>query len=138
MTDQHPLTDKIAREFWLNSNSIGDAMRVTADWQLKMVFRFMKTRKNESDPESSEFYDLLIQDMMDEMRPQQQEEEQKGLTGPELLAKVKEMDESSDLLDILMACGYVDDGSEYLNFTHLDAFYEFLIESHGVDMRRPK
>ena len=144
MTEQHPLTDEICDSLiktpWVYpfTDFVIEDMRTAADWQLEMVFRFMKTRKNESDPESSEFYDLLIQDMMDEMRPQQQEEEQKGLTGPELLAKVKEMGESSDPRDVLIACGYVDDGTEYLNFDHLDAFYKALIEAHGVDMKRPK
>ena len=135
MTNQHPLTDEMCDSFKRKSVISNENMRAAADWQLEMVFRFMKTCKNESDPESSEFYDLLIQEMMDEMRPQQ--EEQKGLTGPELLAKVKEMKEmdgSSDAWDVLMACGYVHkrlNGSEYMN---LSAFYDALIEAHGIDM----
>jgi hypothetical protein len=53
------------------------------------------------------------------------------LEGPELLAKVKEMGDSSKS-DLVRSCGYVSskkDGSERLNFT---AFYEALLEAKGV------
>ena len=55
------------------------------------------------------------------------------LTGPELLAKVKEIGEASKS-DLVRACGYVSskkDGSERLNFT---AFYEALLEAKGVSL----
>ncbi|MFM7547549.1 MAG: AbrB family transcriptional regulator [Cyanobacteriota bacterium] len=53
------------------------------------------------------------------------------LTGPELLAKVKEQGEASKS-DLVRSCGYVSsrkDGSERLNFT---AFYEALLEAKGM------
>jgi hypothetical protein len=55
------------------------------------------------------------------------------LTGSELLAKVKEIGESSKS-DLVRGCGYVStkkDGSERLNFT---AFYEALLEAKGVSL----
>ena len=55
------------------------------------------------------------------------------LTGPELLAKVKEIGEASKS-DLVRACGYVSAkkcGSERLNFT---AFYEALLEAKGVSL----
>ena len=55
------------------------------------------------------------------------------LTGPELLAKVKEIGEASKS-DLVRGCGYVStkkDGSERLNFT---AFYEALLEAKGVSL----
>ncbi len=55
------------------------------------------------------------------------------LTGPDLLAKVKEMGDSSKS-DLVRSCGYVSskkDGSERLNFT---AFYEALLEAKGVSL----
>ncbi len=55
------------------------------------------------------------------------------LTGPELLAKVKEMGDASKS-DLVRACGYVStkkDGSERLNFT---AFYEALLEAKGLNL----
>ena len=55
------------------------------------------------------------------------------LTGPELLAKVKEQGDASKS-DLVRACGYVSskkDGSERLNFT---AFYEALLEAKGMDL----
>jgi len=55
------------------------------------------------------------------------------LTGSELLAKVKEIGESSKS-DLVRGCGYVStkkDGAERLNFT---AFYEALLEAKGVSL----
>ena len=55
------------------------------------------------------------------------------LTGPELLAKVKELGEASKS-DLVRATGYVstkEDGSERLNFT---AFYEALLEARGIHL----
>jgi hypothetical protein len=55
------------------------------------------------------------------------------LTGPELLAKVKELSDASKS-ELVRACGYVSskkDGSERLNFT---AFYEALLEAKGMDL----
>ena len=55
------------------------------------------------------------------------------LTGPELLAKVKEMGDASKS-DLASACGYVSkkkDGSDRINFT---AFYEALLNAKGVDL----
>ena len=55
------------------------------------------------------------------------------LTGPELLAKVKELGDASKS-ELVRACGYVSskkDGSERLNFT---AFYEALLEAKGMDL----
>jgi AbrB-like transcriptional regulator len=55
------------------------------------------------------------------------------LTGSELLAKVKEIGESSKG-DLVRGCGYLStkkDGSERLNFT---AFYEALLEAKGVSL----
>ncbi|MFM9104530.1 MAG: AbrB family transcriptional regulator [Cyanobium sp.] len=55
------------------------------------------------------------------------------LTGPELLAKVKELGDASKS-DLVRACGYVStkkDGSERLKFT---AFYEALLEAKGMDL----
>jgi hypothetical protein len=55
------------------------------------------------------------------------------LTGPELLAKVKELGDSSKS-DLVRACGYVSykkDGSERLNFT---AFYEALLNAKGLEL----
>jgi hypothetical protein len=55
------------------------------------------------------------------------------LTGPELLAKVKEMGDVSKS-DLVRACGYLStkkDGNERLNFT---AFYEALLEAKGLSL----
>jgi hypothetical protein len=55
------------------------------------------------------------------------------LTGPDLLAKVKELGDVSKS-DLVRACGYVStkkDGTERLNFT---AFYEALLNAKGVDL----
>ena len=55
------------------------------------------------------------------------------LTGPDLLAKVKELGDVSKS-DLVRSCGYVStkkDGSERLNFT---AFYEALLNAKGVDL----
>ncbi len=55
------------------------------------------------------------------------------LTGSDLLAKVKELGESSKS-DLVRSAGYVStkkDGSERLNFT---AFYEALLEAKGVSL----
>jgi hypothetical protein len=55
------------------------------------------------------------------------------LTGPDLLAKVKELGDASKS-ELVRACGYVStkkDGSERLNFT---AFYEALLEAKGVSL----
>ncbi|MFM7696433.1 MAG: AbrB family transcriptional regulator [Vulcanococcus sp.] len=54
------------------------------------------------------------------------------LTGSELLAKVKELGDTSKS-DLVREAGYVSskkDGSERLNFT---AFYEALLEAKGVE-----
>jgi len=56
-----------------------------------------------------------------------------ALTGPALLAKVKELGDSSKS-DLVRAAGYLTtkkDGSERLNFT---AFYEALLEAKGVSL----
>jgi hypothetical protein len=56
-----------------------------------------------------------------------------ALTGPDLLAKVKEQGDASKS-DLVRAAGYVStkkDGSERLNFT---AFYEALLEAKGVSL----
>ena len=56
----------------------------------------------------------------------------KLLSGPDLLAKVKELGDASKS-DVVRACGYVTskkDGTERLNFT---AFYEALLNAKGVD-----
>ena len=55
------------------------------------------------------------------------------LTGSELLAKVKELGDTSKS-DLVRACGYVSnkkDGNERLNFT---AFYEALLEAKGLSL----
>jgi len=55
------------------------------------------------------------------------------LTGSDLLAKVKELGDSSKS-DLVRSCGYVStkkDGSERLNFT---AFYEALLAAKGVSL----
>jgi len=55
------------------------------------------------------------------------------LTGPDLLAKVKELGDVSKS-DLVRACGYVSgkkDGCDRLNFT---AFYEALLEAKGVSL----
>ena len=55
------------------------------------------------------------------------------LTGPELLAKVKELGDVSKS-DLVRECGYVStkkDGGERLNFT---AFYEALLHAKGVNL----
>jgi len=55
------------------------------------------------------------------------------LTGPDLLAKVKELGDASKS-ELVRACGYVSskkDGSERLNFT---AFYEALLEAKGLSL----
>jgi hypothetical protein len=55
------------------------------------------------------------------------------LTGPDLLAKVKELGEASKS-DLVRSCGYVSskkDGSERLNYT---AFYEALLEAKGMSL----
>jgi len=56
-----------------------------------------------------------------------------GLTGSDLLAKVKELGDASKS-DLVRSCGYVStkkDGSERLNFT---AFYEALLEAKGMHL----
>ncbi len=58
------------------------------------------------------------------------------LTGPELLAKVKDLGEASKS-ELVRSCGYVSikaDGGERLNFT---AFYEALLEAKGVSLGEP-
>lgn len=60
-----------------------------------------------------------------------------ALTGPELLAKVKELGEVTKS-ELVRACGYVStkkDGTERLNFT---AFYEQLLEAKGVGFANGK
>jgi hypothetical protein len=55
------------------------------------------------------------------------------LTGPDLLAKVKELGDVSKS-DLVRGCGYVStkkDGAERLNFT---AFYEALLEAKGLSL----
>ncbi|QVL51763.1 MAG: AbrB family transcriptional regulator [Cyanobium sp. M30B3] len=55
------------------------------------------------------------------------------LTGPDLLARVKELGDASKS-ELVKACGYVSskkDGTERLNFT---AFYEALLEAKGMDL----
>ena len=55
------------------------------------------------------------------------------LTGPDLLAKVKELGDVSKS-DLVRSCGYVSskkDGADRLNFT---AFYEALLEAKGVSL----
>ena len=55
------------------------------------------------------------------------------LTGPDLLAKVKELSDASKS-ELVRECGYVStkkDGAERLNFT---AFYEALLEAKGVSL----
>ncbi len=55
------------------------------------------------------------------------------LTGPDLLAKLKELGDASKS-DLVRACGYVStkkDGGERLNFT---AFYEALLEAKGLSL----
>jgi hypothetical protein len=55
------------------------------------------------------------------------------LTGSELLAKVKELGDSSKS-ELVRECGYVStkkDGAERLNFT---AFYEALLEAKGLSL----
>jgi hypothetical protein len=55
------------------------------------------------------------------------------LTGPDLLAKVKELGDVSKS-DLVRACGYVSgkkDGGDRLNFT---AFYEALLAAKGVSL----
>ena len=54
-------------------------------------------------------------------------------TGPELLAKVKELGDASKS-ELVRECGYLStqkDGSERLNFT---AFYEALLNAKGVNL----
>ena len=54
-------------------------------------------------------------------------------TGPELLAKVKELGDVSKS-ELVRECGYLStkkDGSERLNFT---AFYEALLNAKGVSL----
>jgi len=55
------------------------------------------------------------------------------LTGPDLLAKVKELGDASKS-ELVRSCGYVStkkDGTERLNFT---AFYEALLEAKGMTL----
>jgi hypothetical protein len=55
------------------------------------------------------------------------------LTGPDLLAKVKELGDVSKS-ELVRGCGYVStkkDGTERLNFT---AFYEALLEAKGLSL----
>jgi hypothetical protein len=56
-----------------------------------------------------------------------------GLTGSDLLVKVKELGDASKS-DLVRSCGYVSskkDGSERLNYT---AFYEALLEAKGMSL----
>lgn len=58
------------------------------------------------------------------------------LTGPDLLAKVKELSDASKS-DLVRDCGYVSykkDGTERLNFT---AFYEALLNAKGSTLAHP-
>ena len=55
------------------------------------------------------------------------------LTGPDLLAKIKEVGEASKS-ELVRSCGYLStkkDGTERLNFT---AFYEALLEAKGINL----
>ena len=55
------------------------------------------------------------------------------LTGPDLLAKVKDLGDASKS-DLVRACGYVStkkDGTERLNYT---AFYEALLDAKGMNL----
>lgn len=55
------------------------------------------------------------------------------LTGPDLIAKVKELGDVSKT-ELVRGCGYVSikkDGTERLNFT---AFYEALLDAKGVNL----
>lgn len=55
------------------------------------------------------------------------------LTGPDLLAKVKDLGDASKS-DLVRSCGYVStkkDGTERLNYT---AFYEALLEAKGMNL----
>ena len=63
----------------------------------------------------------------------QQPEEPKRLTGPELIAKVDELDKKGvSKRDIVIACGYVK-GLKYADF---DGFYEqMLIDKFGVNSK---
>ena len=59
------------------------------------------------------------------------------LTGSELLAKVKELDDATKS-ELVRECGYLSlkkDGSERLNFT---AFYEALLEAKGIALTSAK
>ena len=56
------------------------------------------------------------------------------LTGPELLAKVKELTGTVTKSELVRDCGYTStnkDGSERLNFT---AFYDALLEAKGIEL----
>ena len=66
MTNQHPLTDEIAREFWLNSNSVGDSMRAAADWQLEEVIYYLEHYKMIP-------LDIVLRNIRIAMRPTTQE-----------------------------------------------------------------
>lgn len=60
------------------------------------------------------------------------------LTGPELLAKAKELTGSATKSEMIRECGYASynkDGSERLNFT---AFYSALLEAKGVELSPAK
>lgn len=58
------------------------------------------------------------------------------LTGPELLAKVKELSGTVTKSELVRECGYTSlnkDGTERLNFT---AFYSALLEAKGVELAK--
>jgi hypothetical protein len=65
--------------------------------------------------------------------PARSKKELTMLTGPDLLAKVKDLGEASKS-DLVRGCGYVSikkDGTERLNYT---AFYEALLEAKGMNL----
>jgi len=68
-----------------------------------------------------------------EPSPARAKKELTMLTGPDLLARVKDLGEASKS-DLVRSCGYVStkkDGTERLNYT---AFYEALLEAKGMNL----
>ena len=81
MTEQHPLTDDKCYELWSGNLYENERMRAAADWQLEEVMRKVELKLKEWRIQGYE-YDTsadacedFFEEVMQELRPQQQQQE---------------------------------------------------------------